>query len=83
MVYRIYKITRRIGTGMEKNDRPFMEMQDVLNITGDQTSLAAFDKETNTIYIFNDKVIDVSSIVQKFKNHCDLPNNHQFSILHK
>jgi hypothetical protein len=83
MIYRIYKVTGRIGTGMDKIDRPFMEMQDVLKIIDDQTSLAAFDKETNTIHIFNDTVIDVSSIVQKFKNHCDLPNNHQFSILLK
>ena len=83
MIYRIYKITGRIGTGMEKTDVSFMEMQDVLSVVGEQTSLAAFDNETNTIHIFNDKVIDVSSMVQKFKNHCDLPNNHQFSILHK
>jgi hypothetical protein len=83
MIYRIYKVAGRIGTGMEKTDAPFMEMQDVLSIVGNQTSLAAFDNQTNTIHIFNDKIIDVSSIVQKFKNHCDLPNNHQFSILHK
>jgi hypothetical protein len=83
MIYRIYKVTGRIGTGMEKTDLPFAEMQDVLSIAGEQTSLAAFDNETNTIHVFNDKIIDVSSIVQKFKNHCDLPNNHQFSILHK
>ena len=83
MIYRIYKITGRIGTGMEKTDAPLMEMQDVLSAAGEQTSLAAFDNETNTIHVFNDKIIDVSSMVQKFKNHCDLPNNHQFSILHK
>lgn len=83
MIYRIYKVTGRIGTGMEKTDMPFAEMQDVLSIAGEQTSLAAFDNQTNTIHIFNDKIIDISSIVQKFKNHCDLPNNHQFSILHK
>jgi hypothetical protein len=81
MIYRIYKITGRIGTGMEKTDAPFVEMQKVLSIAGEQTSLAAFDNETNTIHIFNDKIIDVSTMVQKFKNHCDLPNNHQFSIL--
>jgi hypothetical protein len=83
MIYRIYKITGRIGTGMEKIDAPLMEMQDVLSAAEEQTSLAAFDNETNTIHVFNDKIIDVSSMVQKFKNHCDLPNNHQFSILHK
>ncbi|HEX8247494.1 MAG TPA: hypothetical protein VF599_04860 [Pyrinomonadaceae bacterium] len=83
MIYRIYKVTGRIGTGMDKTDMPFMEMQDLLSVVGEQTSLAAFDNETNTIHVFNDKIIDVSTIVQKFKNHCDLPNNHQFSILHK
>lgn len=83
MIYRIYKVTGRIGTGMEKTDIPFSEMQDMLNIVGDQTSIAAFDNATNTIHIFNDKIIDVSTVVQKFKYHCDLPNNHQFSILHK
>jgi cystathionine beta-lyase family protein involved in aluminum resistance len=83
MIYRIYKISGRIGTGMEKSDMPFAEMQNVLGVVGEQTSLAAFDNETNTIHILNDKIIDVSTIVQKFKNHCDLPNNHQFSILHK
>ena len=83
MIYRIYKIAGRIGTGMEKTDVPFTQMQDLLAPVGNQTSLAAFDNETNTIHIFNDKIIDVSTIVQKFKNHCDLPNNHQFSILRK
>lgn len=83
MIYRIYKITGRIGTGMEKTDVPFMELENAPAAAENQTSLAAFDNETNTIHIFNDKIIDVSSIVQKFKNHCDLPNNHQFSILRK
>lgn len=83
MIYRIYKVAGRIGTGMEKADMPFLEMQNLLNVVGEQTSLAAFDNETNTIHVFNDQIIDVSSMVQKFKNHCDLPNNHQFSILHK
>ena len=83
MIYRIYKVAGRIGTGMEKADVSFTEMQDVLSIVGEQTSLAAFDNETNTIHVFNDEIIDVSSMVQKFKNHCDLPNNHQFSILRK
>jgi hypothetical protein len=83
MIYRIYKITGRIGTGMEKTDAPFMELENAPAAAENQTSLAAFDNETNTIHIFNDKIIDVSSIVQKFKNHCDLPNNHQFSILRK
>lgn len=83
MIYRIYKINGRIGTGMEKTDVSFDEMQNALDAVENQTSLAAFDNETNTIHVFNDKIIDVSSIIQKFKNHCDLPNNHQFSILHK
>lgn len=82
MIYRIYKINGRIGTGMEKIDAPFLEMQ-AAGAAGEQTSLAAFDDATNTIHVFNDKIIDLSSIVQKFKNHCDLPNNHQFSIIHK
>ena len=83
MIYRIYKVSGRIGTGMEKTDVPFAEMQDMLGIVGDQTSLAVFDNQTNTIHIYNDQIIDLSSMVQKFKNHCDLPNNHQFSVLHK
>lgn len=83
MIYRIYKITGRIGTGMEKTDAPLTEIQAAAGASGEQTVLAAFDNETNTIHVFNDKIIDLSSIVQKFKNHCDLPNNHQFSILHK
>ena len=68
---------------MEKTDAPFTEMQETSGAAEEQTSLAAFDIETNTIHVFNDKIIDLSSIVQKFKNHCDLPNNHQFKILHK
>jgi hypothetical protein len=83
MIYRIYKVSGRIGTGMEKSDTVVTGMHDVKGIAGDQTSLAAFDNQTNTIHIFNDKIIDVSSIVQKFKNYCDLPNNHQFSIERK
>lgn len=83
MIYRIYKIRGRIGTGMEKTDASLMEMQKASASAGEQTSLAAFDNETNTIHVFNDKIIDLSSIVQKFKNHCDLPNNHQFSIIYK
>lgn len=83
MIYRIYKITGRIGTGMEKTDAPFTETQEASAIDGEKTSLAVFDKEANTIHVFNDKIIDLSSIVQKFKNHCDLPNKHQFKILHK
>jgi hypothetical protein len=83
MIYRIYKTAGRIGTGMEKIDSSFSEMQEPLNTVKDQTSLAAFDNQTNTIHVFNDQIIDLSSIKQKFKNHCNLPNNHQFSILHK
>ena len=80
MIYRIYKVSGRIGTGMEKTDVSFTEMQKT-TAAGGQTSLAVFDNKTNTIHVFNDKIIDVSSIVQKFKNHCDLPNNHQFDII--
>lgn len=83
MIYRLYKETGRIGTGMEKTDVSFNEMKDVALIVGNQTSLAAFDNETNTIHIYNDKIVDVSNIVQKFINHCVLPNMHQFTILHK
>ena len=83
MIFRIYKEAGRIGTGMEKIDVSFNKLKDVTGIIGNQTFLAAFDNETNTIHIYNDKIIDVSSIVQKFKNHCDLPNKHQFTILHK
>lgn len=83
MMYRIYKVNGRIGTTLEKTDLSLIELQNPAVVVENQTSLAAFDKETNTIHIFNDKIIDVLSIMQKFKNHCDLPNNHQFSILHK
>ncbi|MGI8494269.1 MAG: hypothetical protein ACR2L1_03010 [Pyrinomonadaceae bacterium] len=83
MHYRIYKTSGRIGTTLEKNEMPFMEINDLSETPTGQTSLAVFDNETNTIRILNDKIIDVSSIVQKFKNHCNLPNNHQFSILHE
>lgn len=68
---------------MEKTDAPLVETQESAGVAGEQTSLAVFDNETNTIHVFNDKIIDLSSIVQKFKNHCDLPNKHQFNILHK
>lgn len=82
MIYRIYKEKGRIGTGLEKIDAPLSELQDA-DKEENQVSLAAFDNKTNTIHIYNDEIIDVSSIVQKFKNHCDLPNNHQFSIHRK
>ncbi len=83
MHYRIYKTLGRIGTTLEKNEMPFIEINDSSKTVKGQTSLAVFDNETNTIRILNDKIIDVSSIVQKFKNHCDLPNNHQFSIINE
>ena len=83
MIHRIYKVTGSIGTGMEKTDASFKEMQDLSGIVGNHTAVAAFDNETNTIHVFNDQIIDLSSIVQKFKNYCDLPNKHQFTILHK
>lgn len=83
MIYKLYKINGRIGTGIEKADVSFAEMQDVLGDAENKTSLAAFDNATNTVHVFNDRIIDVSSIIQKFKNHCNLPNNHQFSIERK
>lgn len=83
MIYKIYKVGGRIGTTLEKTDLSLTELQNPAGVVENQTSLAAFDKETNTIHVFNDKIIDVLSIMQKFKNHCDLPNNHQFNILRK
>jgi hypothetical protein len=83
MVYRIYKVTGRIGTNMEKLSVPIAKPQVSAGGSGNQISVADFDNETNTIHIYNDKIIDTSSIVQKFKNHCDLPNNYQFTILRK
>ena len=83
MIYKIYKEAGRIGTGLEKIEGSLMELQNPSELSGDQTPLAAFDIETNTIHVFNDKIVDITSLVQKFKNHCDLPNNHQFSILYK
>lgn len=83
MIYRIYKEKGRIGTGMEKIDVPMTKMEDIAGEGENRTSLAVFDNETNTIHVYNDEIIDVSSMVQKFKNHCDLPNNHQFIIARK
>lgn len=89
MIYRIYKEAGRIGTGMEKISAPMTELPDAAAaaataaVAENQTWLAAFDNETNTIHVYNEEIIDLSSLVQKFKNHCDLPNNHQFSILRK
>ena len=83
MIFRIYKVPGRIGTVLEKNEGTFAEKQNLLNTAGDQISLAVFDAATNTIHILNDKIIDVISIVQKFKNHCNLPDSHQFIILHQ
>lgn len=82
MIYRIYKGIGRIGTGMEKIDGSLHEAP-LYEMPADRISLAAFDRETNTIHVFNDQIVDVTSLVQKFKNHCDLPNNHQFNILYK
>lgn len=83
MHYKISKVAGSIGTRLEKNEEPFAEINDLSDTSSKHTSLAFFDNETNTIRVLNDKIIDVSSIVQKFKNHCDLPNNHQFTILHE
>jgi len=65
MVYRIYKIARRIGTGMEKIEGSLTELQNASELSGDQIPLAAFDTETNTIHVFDDKIVDVTSLVQK------------------
>ena len=83
MIYKIYKEAGRIGTGLEKIEGSLQEWQNPSDLSGRQTPLAALDIESNTIHIFNDKIVDVTSLVQKFKNHCNLPNNHQFSILYK
>ena len=83
MIYKIYKEAGRIGTGLEKIEGSLAGLQNPSAVSGDQIPLAAFDEETNTIQIFNDQIVDITSLVQKFKNHCDLPNNHQFSILFK
>ena len=83
MIYRIYKEAGRIGTGLEKIEGSMTELQNPSELPGGQTPLAALDVETNTIHVFNDKIVDLTSLVQKFKNHCNLPNNHQFNILYK
>lgn len=83
MIYRIYKEAGRIGTGLEKIEGSLTELQNPADLSGNQTPLAAFDIETNTIHGFNDEIVDITSLVRKFKNHCNLPNNHQFSILYK
>lgn len=83
MIYKIYKETGRIGTGMEKFEGSLTELQSSSAISGDRISLAVLDMETNTIHIFNDEIVDVTSLIQKFRYYCNLPNNHQFSILYK
>ena len=83
MIYRIYKEPGRIGTEMEKIEGSLTELQNPSNLSGDRIPLATFDLETNTIHVLNDKIVDITSLVQKFKNHCNLPNNHQFSILYQ
>lgn len=83
MIFRIYKIPGLIGTGLEKNEGTFTETETSANAPGNQISLAVFDNTTNTIHILNDKIVDVVTLVQKFKNYCNLPDSHQFSILHK
>jgi|GEM_PF-3548994 len=83
MIYRIYKDVGRIGTGMEIIDGSLMELQNPSDLSEDRIPLASLDNETNTIHVFNDKIVDITSLVQKFINHCNLPNNHQFSILYK
>jgi hypothetical protein len=83
MIYKIYKEAGRIGTGMEKTEGSLMDSPNSEVPSQTRIHLAAFDDETNTIHVFNDKIFDVSSLVQKFKNQCNLPNNHQFNIQHK
>ena len=83
MIYRIYKEAGRIGTGLEKIEGSLTGLQSLSEISGDQIPLAALDMETNTIHIFNDEIVDVTSLVQKFKYYCNLPNSHQFGILYK
>jgi hypothetical protein len=83
MIYKIYKENGRIGTGFEKSEGSLTESQSPLEISGGRIPLAALDTETNTVHIFNDQIVDATSLVQKFKYYCNLPNNHQFSILYK
>lgn len=83
MIYRIYKEAGRIGTAMEKIEGSLTGLQKPPELAGDRISLAVYDAESNTIHVFNDKIVDTTSLVQKFKYHCDLPNNHQFNILYK
>lgn len=83
MIYKIYKIRGKIGTVMEKMDFSHKEANESVETPVNRISLATFDDETNTIQIINDEIIDVLTITQKFTNHCNLPNNHKFSILSK
>ena len=83
MIYRIYKEAGRIGTGMEKIEGSPAELDNSSELSGDRIPLAAYNVETNTILVFNDKIVDITSLVQKFKYHCNLPNDHQFNILYK
>lgn len=83
MIYKIYKESGRIGTGLEKIEGSLKELENAPDVSKNQIPLAALDKETNTIYVYNDKIVDITSLVQKFKNYCNLPNNHQFSIIYK
>lgn len=83
MIYKIYKEAGRIGTVMEKIEGSLTDLQNPSELSGDRAPLAAYDVESNTIHVFNAKTVDLTSLVQKFKYHCDLPNNHQFNILYK
>ena len=83
MIYKIYKIKGKIGTVIEKSNSSADDLRDTVEAGGNRFSLATFDDETNTIQIINDEIIDVSTITQKFTYHCNLPNNHKFSILSK
>ncbi|HEY8560366.1 MAG TPA: hypothetical protein VIL74_08305 [Pyrinomonadaceae bacterium] len=68
---------------MEKIEGSLSDLQNPSVTSGSQTLLAALEMETNTIHIFNDKIVDVTSLVQKFRYYCNLPNNHRFSVLYK
>ena len=55
-------------------------MENDFPLAVNRTALAVLDTETNTIHIINDQTFDVSSLVEKFKIYCDMPNKHKFTI---
>ena len=80
MLYGIYKEQGLIGTGFEKTDVTFAQIENDFPLAVNRTALAVFDTETNTVHIINDETFDVSSLVEKFKIYCDIPNKHKFNI---